>query len=71
MTDSNAKLSSDRAAVVDPQNKYRPIDASTPTGVTMLLISREAGVAQIGKLPMGRGFFTHWAPMPTFPKDAP
>jgi len=63
------KLSSDRAAAIDPANKYRPIDASTPTGVAMLLINRDMGVAQIGKLPMGRGFFTHWAPLPTFPKE--
>lgn len=63
------KLSSDRAAVVDPEYHYRPIDADTPQGVLLILISRPLGSAMIGRLPLGRGYFTHWSPMPTFKKE--
>lgn len=63
------KLSSDGAAVVTPQAHWLRIDANTPRGVKMMLISEAAGVAQIGLHLASGTHFTHWHPLPTFQKD--
>jgi len=62
-------LSSDGQAVVNRATKWIPIDASTPRGAKLQLISKPAGVAQYGQLMSDNKFFTHWFPMPTFDKD--
>lgn len=56
------------AAAVNRAYHGLPIDADTPRGVKLQLISRPAGVATDGIYtadPHG----THWAPPPTFSKD--
>ena len=63
-------ISSDGAAAVDYDVKWRRIDKNTPQGVKVQLINKWSGVAHYGVLPQGRDFFDHWAPMPTFEKDA-
>jgi hypothetical protein len=49
---------------------WRPIDAHTPLGVKMLVINRDAGVAQISTVQRGEKFYTHTAPLPKF-KEQP
>ena len=63
------KLSSDGAAVVTPQAHWLRIDANTPRGVKMTLISEAAGVAQIGLHTGIGGHYDFWHPLPTFKKD--
>lgn len=60
------RTSSDKAAVVDDGNHWRPIDDSTPRGKKLHLINRAAGVACHGTLGTTVFFWTHWAPLPTF-----
>lgn len=60
-------LDSSKAAVVDSSLRYRPIGSNTPRGMKMILIRKDAGVAQIGTLWHNDTFFTHWFPLPRFP----
>ena len=62
-------LTHDRTTAIDREYHYRPIDANTPLGVKMLLISKAYGVAVISALGSSQTHFTHWAPLPTFKKD--
>lgn len=71
------RLSSDRAAAVDTENRWRPVGPGTPRGVKLLVINRAAGVATFGQW-APESWWTHWAPLPTFtpvplpaPPDAP
>lgn len=57
---------STRTASVDRGYHWQPITPSTPRGVKMQLINRSAGVATYGKLETDAGFWTHYAPLPTF-----
>ena len=60
------KLDSTKAAVVSTDYYWIPIDASTPTGVKILLLGR-GGVASLGQYvhrPTETQFWTHWAPLP-------
>lgn len=57
---------STKAALVDPGYHWQPITPSTPRGVKLQLINRPAGVAHYGKLGADPGFWTHYAPVPTF-----
>ena len=66
----NHKLNSDRTAAVSLDAEWLPIDASTPRGVKVLLISEKFGIAQIGNHQPYDGFFTHWHPLPKFKKDS-
>lgn len=54
------------AAQVDYSYAWRPIDDNTPRGTKLQLISRRDGVATYGHLGTDAGFWTHWAPLPTF-----
>lgn len=58
-----------RAAVVDHDYPWRDIDEHTPRGRKLQLVNRAAGVATYGSLGSDPGFWTHWAPLPTF-RDA-
>jgi hypothetical protein len=60
------KLDSTKAAVVSNDYYWIPIDASTPTGVKILLLGR-GGVASLGQYihrPGQTQFWTHWAALP-------
>jgi hypothetical protein len=60
------RLDSTKAAVVANDYYWIPIDASTPTGVKILLLGR-GGVASLGQYfhrPGQTQFWTHWAPLP-------
>jgi len=60
------RLDSTKAAVVSNDYYWLPIDASTPTGVKILLLGR-GGVASLGQYlhrPGETQFWTHWAPLP-------
>ncbi len=59
-------IDSSKTAVVDSSLRYRPIDSNTPRGMKMILIRKDAGVAQIGTLWHNDTFFTHWFPLPRF-----
>ena len=61
--------STDRAAVVSDSVSWRPIDADTPRGCKLQLINRSAGVAAYSTLGTHPEFWTHWAPLPTFPDN--
>lgn len=63
------KPTNDRAAVVDTSYHWRKIDDDTPRGTKLQLINRRANVAAYGPLFGSDSFWTHWAPLPTFPKD--
>lgn len=54
--------------MVDQDYFWRPIDKDTPRGVKLQLISRRYGVAIYGKITGKESFYTHWAPLPKFPK---
>lgn len=55
-----------RAAVVDRDYPWLDIDDNTPRGRKLQLVNRDAGVATYGTLDTNPGFWTHWAPLPTF-----
>jgi hypothetical protein len=60
------KLDSTKAAVVSNNYYWIPIDASTPTGVKILLLGR-GGVASLGQYfhrPNETQFWDFWAPLP-------
>ena len=60
------RLDSTKAAVVSDDYYWIPIDASTPTGVKILLLGR-GGVASLGQYvhrPGQTQFWTHWAALP-------
>ena len=61
---------STKVAVVDSDLHYRRIDKDTQRGAKMLLIRKDAGVAQVGTLSSSNTFFDHWFPLPTFADDA-
>ena len=60
------RLDSTRSAVVADDYYWIPIDASTPTGVKILLLGR-GGVASLGHYQHKPGetqFWSHWSPLP-------
>jgi hypothetical protein len=60
------RLDSTKAAVVANDYYWIPINASTPTGVKILLLGR-GGVASLGQYvhrPGQTQFWTHWAALP-------
>jgi hypothetical protein len=60
------RLDSTKAAVVSNDYYWIPIDASTPTGVKVLLLGR-GGVASLGQYvhrPGETQFWEFWAPLP-------
>lgn len=63
------KETHDKAATVDSQYHWRPIDEDTPIGTKVQLINRRYGVATYGQVYSSDTFWTHWAPLPTFKKD--
>ena len=63
------KTTTDKAAVVDTE--YHWIDASKhppPRGSKLLCINKHYGVAVFSVWVPAFGF-THWSPVPTFPKE--
>ena len=66
----NHKLNSERTAAVSLDAEWLPIDASTPRGIKMLLISVKYGIAQISTYHPSDKYFTHWHPLPKFKKDS-
>lgn len=70
-TISNMKieLSSDKAAAVDRDYHWIPIDENTPVGVAIWVIRRDYGVGVRGVYTKENPFkWTHWAKLPTFAK---
>jgi hypothetical protein len=64
--ESKFRLDSTKAAVVSTDYYWIPIDASTPTGVKILLLGR-GGVASLGQYfhrPNETQFWYFWAPLP-------
>lgn len=62
------QLNSERTVAIDKGYHWREIDAHAPRGVKLQLINRAAGVAVYGSIGTDPGFWTHWAPVPTFDK---
>lgn len=66
---STTKLTSDRAALVDAEYHWREIATDPPPcGVKIQLINKQAGIAQYGTYTRHNDWYTHWAPLPTFPR---
>ena len=63
------RLMASRTAVVQDGYYWRPIDEKTPRGAKLQLINRQAGVAAYGVLGTHTSHWTHWAPLPVWPKD--
>ena len=63
------KLNADRTAAVSLDAVWIPIDANTPRGVKVLLISVKYGIAQISTYHPSDKYFTHWHPLPRFTKE--
>jgi hypothetical protein len=62
-----ARLSTDRAAVVDGDYHWREIATDPPRrGAKVQLINRRLGVAVYGAWTPKDTQWTHWAPLPTF-----
>lgn len=67
---SQIRLNSAKTVVVDKGYHYRKLDTSTPRGGKLQLVNRHAGVAAYGNYNPAYGFWTHYAPLPTFdPKE--
>ncbi len=64
------RLTASKSAVVQDGYHWRPIDATTPRGAKLQLINKNAGVATYGTLATYPGYWTHWAPLPTWKRDA-
>ena len=64
------RLSSDQVAIVAKDLTWIPIDQAAPFGAKCLLISKAAGMPQVGTLQHRDQFFDHWFPLPTFKKEA-
>ena len=60
------KLNATKTAAVSLSAVWQKIDADTPRGVSMWLISKPAGVSQKGMHDPANKFFTHWFPNPHF-----
>lgn len=58
-------------AVIDRDYHWQKIDENTPRGSKLQLIHKDSGLAQYGHLSSGDNWFSHWAPLPTFKKEAP
>jgi hypothetical protein len=65
----NVEFNSNRSVAINRDTKWIPIDANTPRGSKLQLISKAAGVAHYGTLGSSDDFYTHWFPLPTFNKD--
>lgn len=63
------KPTHNKAAIVDTEYHWRPIDERAPIGTKVQLINRRYGVAIYGNIRSGDHSFTHWAPLPSFSKD--
>jgi hypothetical protein len=63
------KIDSTGKAAVATDHYWIPIDANTPSGVTMWLINKASGVGQKGRHNPADKFFDHWFPLPIFTKD--
>jgi hypothetical protein len=61
------KLTNDGAAAVAPEVNWRKIDATTPLGTKMLLVSKLNGIATVS-IRRSQDGWTHWFPIPTFDK---
>jgi hypothetical protein len=61
------KLTNDGAAAVAPEVNWRKIDATTPLGTKMLLVSKPNGIATVS-IRRSQDGWTHWFPIPTFDK---
>ena len=62
------KLTSDRAALVAPDLKYKPIDPASPPQGKCIFINRLQGVAVIGEYRKDFGW-DMYHPLPTFPEN--
>lgn len=81
---SSTKLNAEKTVAIDKGYHWRKVNNDTPIGVKLQLINKDAGVAFYGTLTsqtrrmlaecellahQKANFATHWAPLPTFPKD--
>jgi len=64
------KLNSERTAAVSLDAEWLPIDANTPRGIKMLLISVKCSIARNCTYHPSDKNFTHWHPLPKFKKDS-
>lgn len=63
------RLSTDRKAVVSTDTQWLSIaDTPPPMGARALFIAKPYGVAVLGEFSPKFGW-THWHPLPKFPKD--
>jgi len=61
------KINTANTACVTQLVQWLPIDANTPRGVKLQLISRQSGIAWYGiHKAGGDNYASHWAPLPTF-----
>lgn len=70
MTNPTHTINSAKTAAVSVGAFWLPIDADTPRGVSMLLISKSAGVLQKGQYDPSDKFFSHWFPNPKFKEES-
>lgn len=62
------RLTASKSAVVQDGYHWRLIDSSTPRGAKLQLINKYSGVTTYGTLAADPGYWTHWAPLPTWAK---
>lgn len=64
------RLTSDKAAAVNPLNTWTKITPTNkpPIGARMLLIRRDAGIAQVVQF-KDDGWYTHYFGLPVFGDD--
>lgn len=62
-------VNSTKTVAVSVVQEWLPIDKDTPRGTKMLVIRKGAGSASISEVHTNEGFWTHWAPLPRWPKE--
>ncbi len=62
------RITADRAAAVSPTVHWLPVNADTPKGETLQLVSKPAGVPVYGRYTAGSDW-THWQRLPTYSPD--
>lgn len=60
----NFKLNTEKTVAVSTDVYWEPINESTPRGVKLMLINRQANVAKLGMWDGKDTFWTHFATLP-------
>jgi hypothetical protein len=66
MENDEARLTGDRAALVNPKHVWKRITFETPRAAKLLLINREAGALTTGPIGSWPTWFTHYCECPVF-----